>query len=101
MPMKREDYENLLNELLVVDLEQSKRTEILQKLRVDYGTVHADFEKLTTANERFQKDNDDLVVANSKLFRELGYVGTKDEKKEEEKEFSQTVTIEDLERGAK
>jgi hypothetical protein len=99
MPMKREDYENLLNELLVADLEQSKRTDILQQLRVDYGKVHADFEQLTTANERFKIDNDDLVVANSKLFRELGYVGTPDKKVEEEKEFSQTVTIEDLERG--
>lgn len=99
MPMPKEEYEKLLNELLSADLEQSRRTEILQQLRVDYGTVHADFETLETNNKKLQANNDDLVISNSQLFRQLGVVGgdAETKKEEEQKTFSETVTIEALE----
>jgi hypothetical protein len=102
MPMERDKHEALMNELLQVDLEHSRRTEILQELRGDYNTVHSDFENLTKTNEKFQKDNDDLVRANSMLFRQAGMYNQTEDKKEEvqQKEFSETVTIEQLERGA-
>lgn len=100
MPMKREEHEALLNELLNAELEQSRRTEILQKLRVDHVTAHTEVEDLTTNNNRLQKHNDDLIVSNSQLFRELGYVGENKKPEEvEQKEFSETISIEELERG--
>lgn len=100
MPMPKEDHEVLLNELLSGELEHSKRTEILQKLRVDYGTVLADFDGITKEKTKLQKDNDDLIVSNSQLFRQVGIVGGDDKmkKKEEEKTFSESVTLESLER---
>lgn len=99
MPMPRDDHEALLNELLLPDLEHTRRTEILQQLRTDYGTVLADFDGLTKTTEKLTKENADLVVSNSMLFRQ---VGIKDDpnrqKKEDEKQFSETVTIEQLEK---
>lgn len=97
MPMERENHENLLNELNDPELTHERRTEILQQLRTDYDGVHNDFNDLTSSNEKLKGTNDDLVIANSKMFREMGY--TSDEKKEEqeEKDFSETVTIEGLE----
>jgi regulator of replication initiation timing len=99
--MAREEHEALLNELLGSELEQSRRTEILQQLRVDYTDVHTQFTEISQSNKKLQTDNDDLVISNSKLFRQLGVVGgnPEEKKKEEVKEFSETVTIEALERG--
>ncbi len=100
-PMKREDHEALLNELLTPDLEHTRRTEILQLLRTDYGTVHADFDDLTKTKAKLEKDNSDLVVSNSMLFRQ---VGIKDDlaskKKDDQKTFSESVTLESLEKQA-
>jgi hypothetical protein len=101
MPMTRDEHEALITELLTADLEHSRRTEILQSLRADYSNVLGDFENLTKNGEKLQKDNDDLVRANSMLFRQAGIVGQPEkEKHEEKKEFSETVTLEELERGA-
>lgn len=99
--MDKEKLEEFLQELLNPELEQSRKTEILQELRVGFSTVSAELEELTKANEKLQKDNNDLVISNSKLFRQLGTLG--DESKEEEvekKEFSETVTLEELENNA-
>lgn len=100
MAMEKEKHENLLNELLNPELDQTRRTDILQELRVDYGTVLTDIATFTEANAKLQSNNDDLIVSNSKLFRQLGIVGGDDnmKKKEEEKEFSQTVTLESFEK---
>lgn len=98
MPMTREEHETLLNELLNTDLEHSRRTEILQNLRTDYGSVISDFEENTNRITKLTADNSDLVVSNSKLFRQIGVVGSPEEKEIEKKEFSQTVTISDLEK---
>lgn len=100
MPMDKEEYEKRLNELVNPELEHSRRTEILQELRVDYTTVHTDFDDLTKTTTKLQKYNSDLVISNSQLFRQLGTAG--DPKKEEEveqKEFSETVTLEQLEKS--
>lgn len=101
MPMDRERHEEILNSLLDPEIETSVKTELLQELRVDYGTVLTDFDEMNTNVEKLQKDNSDLVVSNSKLFRQIGVVGEGKEKEEEmkEKEFSEVVTIEDLEKG--
>jgi len=99
MPMERENHENLLNELLNTELEHSRRTEILQELRADYGTVLTDFNQLNESNQKLQTDNDDLIVSNSKLFRQAGIIGNKDKEEEHEKAtFSESITIESLEK---
>lgn len=98
MPMSREEHEALLNELLDGELEMSRKTDILTSLRTDYTGVHGDFEELSKNNEKLLTDNNDLIVSNSKLFRQIGVVGTKDEEVVEKKEFSETVTIEQLEK---
>jgi len=99
MPMKREDHETLLNELLSPELEQSRRTEILQALRVDHVTAHSEYDDLSKNNKKLTTDNEDLIISNSKLFRQLGVVGGEEKKEVKEKEFSETVTIESLEKG--
>lgn len=99
MPMDRDKHEEILNELLNPEIEHSRRTELLQELRVDYGTVITDFTEMSKVTEQLQKDNADLVVSNSKLFRQIGITGTEKEEEIEEKEFSETVTLEALEQN--
>lgn len=99
MPMTREDYEKLLGELNNPELEHAKRTDILQELRNDYTSVLTDFEDFTKKTKDLQKDNDDLVLANSKLFRSSGVINDPDlEETVKDKEFSETVTLEMLEK---
>lgn len=98
MPMDREAYESILNDLLNPELEQSKRTDLLQQLRVDYGTVISEHDEHTSKIKKLSEDNSDLVVSNSKLFRQIGLTNSDDNKEEEKKEFSQTVTISQLEK---
>lgn len=98
--MEREEHENLLNELNSPDLEASRRTEILTALRNDYNDVIVNHEEITTVNKKLEATNNDLVVANSKLFRQAGIMGNEEmEQKEEQKEFSETITISEIERN--
>lgn len=97
MPMPREDYEAILQDLLNPELEQSKRTELLQNLRVDYGTVISEHEEHTGKIKKLSEDNSDLVVSNSKLFRQIGLTDRTDNKEEEKKAFSETITISQIE----
>lgn len=96
MPFKREEHDELLSELLTPDLEAGRRTEILSSLRDNYTEYSTSFEVLAKEKEKLSKDNSDLVVANSKLFRQTGIV-KEEPQKDEKKEFSQTVTLEQLE----
>lgn len=98
--MDREQHEQLLEELLNPELEHSRRTEILQQLRADHVTGHSDYEDITKTNEKLRTDNEDLIVSNSKLFRQAGIVGTEKEEEVAEKEFSEKITLSDLERDA-
>lgn len=98
MPMDREKHEEILSKLLDSELPTSERTELLQELRVDYQNVTTDFQGLTETKEKLEKDNSDLVLSNSKLFRQIGINSDEGLKeKENEKEFSETVTLESLE----
>lgn len=101
MPLNREDHETLLSELLTPDLEAARRTEILSSLRDNYTEFSTSFEVANKEKEKLSKDNADLVIANSKLFRQTGIVQNNEPPKDEKKEFSQTITIEQLEGRAK
>ena len=98
MPMDREKHEDILTKLLDSELPVSEKTELLQELRVDYQNVVTDFESLNETKSKLEKDNSDLVLSNSKLFRQIGIDSDEGLKeKENEKEFSETVTLESLE----
>lgn len=94
-----ETHEALLNELNNPELDHARRIEILQDMRLKNAEV---LNEQTEANKYRQESTNtiqDLTIANSKLFRKLGI--TEDEgmkKKEEEKSFSETVTLESLEK---
>ena len=98
--LPREERENLLSELLNPELDHTRKSEILQTLRVSLDTADGEIEDFTKSNTKLKADNEDLIISNSKLFRQLGVVGSTEEKKVEEKikEFSETVTIESLEK---
>lgn len=100
MRINRDDHEALLNELLTPDLEHSRKTEILTQLRAHDVTFNSEYEQLNTKATKLETDNADLIVSNSKLFRQIGVVGTEKEKDVEEKEFSETITLEQLEKGS-
>lgn len=95
--MDKDTHEGLLNELLDKDLDHSRKAEILQELRTHHTAVTDGVTQLEESNAKYQKDNDDLTVSNSKLFRELGVVGNGGEETQvDQKEFSEEVTIDDI-----
>lgn len=96
--MARDEHEEILNKLLDPEIEQSERTELLGTLRNNYNTTVSSFDEANSTVEKLQNDNSDLIISNSKLFRQVGIVGNEGKEKEvEEKEFSETVTLEQLE----
>lgn len=98
MPMSKEEHEELLAKLLDSETPLSERTDILQNLRADYGSVLSDFDDFTKKTEKLERDNSDLVLSNSKLFRQIGIQDDPNvQKQEDEKQFSETVTLEALE----
>lgn len=100
--MDRETHEELLAELLSEEITIDRKTEILQTLRTDHVATHESYNELTTTQEKLLKEKDELLVSNSKMFRQLGVVGGNEEQQqqEEEKDFSETVTISELEKNA-
>lgn len=97
--MDKDRHEEILGQLLNGELDHSTRTELLQELRADYSNVHTDFEQFSQTTDKLQKDNSDLILSNSKLFRQLGITNQPDKQEEEkEKEFSETITLEALEK---
>lgn len=97
MPMERDTHEQLLSELMGQPTE-TRKAEILQELRTDYSTVIHDHTNLTKTQEELAKDKEDLLIANSRLFRQNGvFVDDKEkDKKVEEQTFSETVTLESI-----
>src|SRR5690625_4099504 len=99
--MDREKHEELLNELLQEDLTIDRKTEILQTLRTDHVATHESYTELETTKNTLEKDKNELLLSNSKMFRQLGVTGNEElEREEEEKEFSETVTIKELEENS-
>lgn len=96
--METEKHEALLNELLDGEIEQSRKTEILQELRNSHNAVVEGVNELSQTNEKLTKNNDDLVTSNSQLFRQLGIVGADDEssKNMQEQDKSETITLEEI-----
>lgn len=99
MPMDIKEHENLINELNNTELTHERRSEILSALRQDYGTVVEEHTELSTTTSKLKQEKEDLLLTNSKLFRQLGQQENPDlQKEQEEQSFSETVTISDLEK---
>jgi hypothetical protein len=99
MPMDREEYEKLLAELLTPEKDMSAITDIVTRLRDDKTESTTEYETITKTAEKLKNDNDALVIANSKLFRQTGILGEGKPKPEDvKKEFSETITIADFEK---
>src|SRR5699024_7433725 len=99
MAMTREEHEALLTELADGSVEESRKFEILQSLRNDNIAHHEAFEDMTNANAQLMEDNKQLQIANSRLFREQC---TESENEEEiEHDFSESITVSDLEESIK
>lgn len=99
--MDRDKHEEILNELISEDITIDRKTEILQELRADHVNTHETYSELENNASKLSKDNNELLLSNSKMFRQLGVVGDETaEKEEEEQEFSETVTISELEKNA-
>jgi regulator of replication initiation timing len=98
--MTREEHEAILNELLTPELETSRRTELLQQLRVQHGTDLTEFDSLTQNNQKLTTDNQDLIISNSKLFRQIGIGNDQQQQQQQQQQtVSETITIEQLEKG--
>ena len=98
--MDREAHEKLLSDLLNPELEQSAKTEILTQLRDNYTGFTTEYETLNQTTEKLKQDNSDLVISNSKLFRQTGVLGDNPKPKEEkQKEFSETIKLSDIEKS--
>lgn len=98
MLIEKEKHEGLLSELLQEDLTTTRKTEILQELRVANSIAHEEFSKTEKQLNTLKTQKDDLVVSNSMLFRQLGtqQLDKESKQKEEQKTFSETVTLEDI-----
>lgn len=100
MPMDKKRHEEILAELNNPELDHAKRTDLLSELRQDYGVVHEDFTNLSTNLSTLERDNEDLVKANSKLFRQAGVYDNEDLNEDlQQKTLSEEITIEALEKG--
>lgn len=95
--MKRDDHEALLSELMDEGIETSRKTEILQELRASNDEGIQTVDDLTKNRDKLQTDKDDLVVSNSKLFRQLGDQTNPNQEEQKEQDFSEEITIESLE----
>lgn len=99
MPMPLSDYEALLAELNSPETDKPRQTDILQALRADYTEVTTEVESLTATKTTLEKDNNDLVRSNSKLFLQAGFMKNDDKIEDVKKqEYSETITIEELEK---
>jgi len=101
--MDAKRHEEIMIALNDKETSLEERTAMLQELREDNAKMIGDFETFTNKQKELEEENKELLLTNSKLFRSQRYYDDTFEKQEEEqkkKSFSETATIEDLERGA-
>lgn len=99
MPLiEREQFEEILNKLHG-EIEHSEKTDLLQQLRAAQSNAYTEFEDINTQLNKVKDDNNDLLLSNSKLFRQLEITKPTPPQEVQKKEFSETITIEQLEKG--
>lgn len=101
-PMDHARHEEILVKLNNPELSHTERGELLTELRNDYVTVITNHQTQLTSIEKLDKQNKDLVQHSASLFMQLGQQSNTDPKpkEEEEKVFSETVSLTQLMKGA-
>lgn len=95
MVLSLAEHDSLLTELMETE-DSSRRVEIGSTLRADYNDVVTTSETATKSIEELTKQNEDVRLANSKLWRQVG--PSSEDNVDPDPEFSQTATLEDIER---
>jgi uncharacterized tellurite resistance protein B-like protein len=93
------DYNEILNQFINGTVSDEERPTALQQLREAFTVSYDDLKTLVDGNKKLLKETNDLTLSNSKLFRQLNS-GTENtlQPKPKEKSFSESITIEDLEK---
>lgn len=97
MVMEISAHEEHLNGILNVITDGEQRATViehLEALRADYGSTVEEVNSLNSQNEKYKNENEALVISNSKLFREKAV--TVDDKKDDEDEPNEDITLESL-----
>lgn len=102
MPFTPEEFEGFMTELNSKDTELERKTDILQNLRKDYSDILAERESTSRKMEELNKEREHLLTTNSKLFRSSSYFNSEPDHQEkvEQKTFSETVKLSDIEKRA-
>lgn len=96
MPIKEHEAKlNALLELITDGEQRAIAVEHLDALRSDYGSTVEEYNGLTEQTEKMKKENEALVVSNSKLFRERAII-PESEQEEETPATNDNITLEDL-----
>lgn len=99
MPIELEKYLELTGKLANPEISVAERTQIVMELTEDYKTVHDDFKKLNDERDTLKSQVADITQGHSILMQKLGMTVTETEEVMKEKELSETITLEDLEKG--
>lgn len=98
MPMEIKQHEEHLNALidLITDGEQrAAAIEHAEALRSDYGSTVTDYNGFVEQSEKMKKENEALVISNSKLFRERAII-PENEQEQDEIKNDDNLTLESL-----
>lgn len=97
--MERDQFENYMNELLTNELTSERVLDIVTEVKNEYNSLVTINSEQSSEISKLMERNADLVATNGKLFLQIGKVENNEEKENEEKEieFSEKITIEDLE----
>lgn len=98
MPMEIKQHEEHLNALidLITDGEQrAAAIEHAEALRSDYGSTVTEYNGFVEQTGKMKKENEALVISNSKLFRERAII-PENEKEHDEIKNDDNLTLESL-----
>lgn len=99
--MDLERHEQLMGELNSPELSQERKTEILQELRSDYSAEFTQKTELAETKAKLEKEKEDLVKANGKLFLSSSFVPQEKKEEVQKKTVSETITISDIEKRSR
>lgn len=78
--MERDELRDKFTEVLTIE-DQSERSTVLNDMRSEIEKTFETVDKLREENQSLKEKNESLTQANSKLFMQIGYEKSGDEKK--------------------
>lgn len=78
--MDRDELRDKITEVLTIE-DQSERSTVLNDMRSEIEKTFEVVDKLREENQSLKEKNESLTQANSKLFMQIGYEKSNDEKK--------------------